>query len=76
MVVSSPATYQRRRERSEQAQADGDLPEAARPDALVAFVMAVTHGMTVQTKAGFSCYMLEAVPEQALSTWPNGNSGP
>lgn len=32
--------------------------------------MAVTHGMTVQAKAGFGRDMLEAVAEQALSTWP------
>ncbi|WP_420963239.1 TetR/AcrR family transcriptional regulator [Brucella sp. IR073] len=58
------------RQRFERAKAEGDLPEAARPDALAAFVMAVTHGMAVQAKAGFSREMLEAVAEQALSNWP------
>jgi AcrR family transcriptional regulator len=62
------------RERFEQAKAEGDLPETARPDALAAFIMAVTHGMAVQAKAGFSREMLEAVAEQALSTWPTGRS--
>lgn len=62
------------RERFERAKADGDLPETARSDALAAFVMAVTHGMAVQAKAGFSRDMLEAVAEQALSTWPAGRS--
>ena len=38
--------------------------------ALVAFVMAVSHGMAVQAKAGFKRETLEAVAEQALSTWP------
>ena len=57
-------------ERFERAKAEGDLPEKARPDALAAFVMAVTHGMAVQAKAGFSRDMLEAVAAQALSTWP------
>lgn len=61
------------RERFERAKADGDLPEAAKPDALAAFVMAVSHGMAVQAKAGFSRGILEAVAEQALSTWPVGN---
>ena len=61
------------RERFERAKADGDLPEAAKPDALAAFVMAVSHGMAVQAKAGFSRGILEAVAEQALSTWPIGN---
>jgi AcrR family transcriptional regulator len=62
------------RERFERAKAEGDLPETARPDALAAFLMAVTHGMAVQAKAGFSRDMLEAVAEQALSTWPAGGS--
>jgi AcrR family transcriptional regulator len=61
-------------ERFERAKAEGDLPETARPDALAAFIMAVTHGMAVQAKAGFSREMLEAVAEQALSTWPPGRS--
>lgn len=60
------------RERFERAKAEGDLAETAKPDALAAFVMAVTHGMAVQAKAGFSRTMLEAVAEQALSTWPIG----
>jgi AcrR family transcriptional regulator len=62
--------------RLEQAQAEGDLPESARPDALAAFVMALLHGMAVQAKAGFSRAMLEAVAEQALSTWPASSAAP
>ncbi len=58
------------RERFEQAKSDGDLPETADCRVLAAFVMAVTHGMAVQAKAGFSREMLEAVADQALSTWP------
>ena len=64
------------RERFERAKDEGDLPGTARPDALAAFVMAVTHGMAVQANAGFSRDMLEAVAEQALSTWPAGDSAP
>lgn len=64
----------RLRERFERAKAEGDLAQTAKPDALAAFVMAVTHGMAVQAKAGFSRAMLEAVAEQALSTWPGGSS--
>jgi len=63
------------RERLERAKADGDLPETARPEALAAFVMAVSHGMAVQAKAGFGRDMLEAVAEQALSTLPARGSG-
>ncbi|TAI62317.1 TetR/AcrR family transcriptional regulator [Bradyrhizobium sp. Leo170] len=62
------------RERFERAKAEGDLPKTAKSDALAAFVMAVTHGMAVQAKAGFSRDMLGAVAEQALSTWPTGSS--
>lgn len=62
------------RERFERAKIDGDLPETAKPDALAAFVMAVGHGMAVQAKAGFTRDMLDAVAEQALSTWPTGSS--
>ncbi|PYE90466.1 TetR/AcrR family transcriptional regulator [Phyllobacterium leguminum] len=58
------------RERFERAKAEGDLPETAKPDALAAFLLAVLHGMAVQAKAGFSRDMLEAIAEQALSTWP------
>ena len=58
------------RERFERAKTEGDLPESANCAALAAFVMAVTHGMAVQAKAGFSRETLEAVADQALSTWP------
>lgn len=58
------------RARFERAQAEGDLPETARPDVLAAFVMAVSHGIAVQAKAGFGQDMLAAVAEQALATWP------
>lgn len=62
------------RDRFERAKQEGDLPETANCAALAAFVMAVFHGMAVQAKAGFSRDMLEAVAEQALSTWPTGSS--
>ncbi|GAB1581710.1 TetR/AcrR family transcriptional regulator [Phyllobacterium phragmitis] len=64
------------RERFERAKAEGDLPETAKPDALAAFILAVLHGMAVQAKAGFSRETLQAVAEQALSTWPAGKSKP
>lgn len=62
------------RERFKRARAEGDLPKTAKPDVLAAFVMAVLHGMAVQAKAGFSRHTLEAVVEQALSTWPTERS--
>jgi AcrR family transcriptional regulator len=64
------------RERLERARQEGDLPETANCAALAAFVCAVAHGMAVQAKAGFSRETLEAVAEQALSTWPGGASQP
>lgn len=64
------------RDRLERAKQEGDLPQTANCAALAAFVMAVLHGMAVQAKAGFSRDMLEAVAEQALSTWPAGSVMP
>lgn len=58
------------RERLEQAKHEGDLPESTNCAVLAAFVMAVTHGMAVQAKAGFSRETLEAVADQALLVWP------
>lgn len=66
----------RLRARFVRAKAEGDLPPAADPTALAAFVMAVGHGMAVQAKAGFSHDMLRAVAEQALSAWPEGKGAP
>ncbi|MBS7699867.1 MULTISPECIES: TetR/AcrR family transcriptional regulator [unclassified Chelatococcus] len=64
------------RERFERAKTEGDLAATAKSDALAAFLMAVLHGMAVQAKAGFSRDMLEAVAEQALSSWPAGKCSP
>jgi AcrR family transcriptional regulator len=60
------------RARFEAARAEGDLPETADPATLAAYVMAVTHGIAVQAKAGFSRDVLQAVAEQALAGWPAG----
>lgn len=59
------------RERFERAREEGDLPEETNCAGLAAFVMAVSHGMAVQAKAGFSRETLEQVIDQALSTWPS-----
>ncbi|WP_342595124.1 TetR/AcrR family transcriptional regulator [Salinicola lusitanus] len=58
------------RERFERAQQEGDLPATTNCAALAAFLMAVTHGMAVQAKSGFSREALDAVADQALATWP------
>jgi AcrR family transcriptional regulator len=72
MIDARAAGEAQLRERFERAKAEGDLPETAKPGVLAAFLLAVTHGMAVQAKAGFSRDMLEAVAEQALSAWPAG----
>jgi AcrR family transcriptional regulator len=59
------------RDRFERAKKEGDLPPTANSAALAAFVLAVVHGMAVQAKADFSREALEAVVDQALSTWPS-----
>jgi AcrR family transcriptional regulator len=58
------------RERFERAKIEGDLPATVDPSALAAYILAVSHGMAVQAKAGFSRDRLEAVAEQALRNWP------
>ena len=70
VIESRAAGEARVRERFERAKAEGDLPASAKPEVLAAFLMAVTHGIAVQAKAGFSRDTLESVAEQALSTWP------
>jgi AcrR family transcriptional regulator len=74
LVEFRAAGQDRLRERFERAKAEGDLPKTARPDVLAGFVMTVTQGIAVQAKAGMSRAMLDAVAEQALSTWPATNS--
>jgi AcrR family transcriptional regulator len=58
------------RARFERAQAEGDIPETANCATLAAYIMAVTHGIAVQAKAGFPRETLQAVAEQALAGWP------
>jgi AcrR family transcriptional regulator len=60
------------RERFERAMIEGDLPTTADPSVLAAYILAVSHGMAIQAKAGFSRDRLEAVAEQALRAWPAG----
>lgn len=76
LIEARAAAEAQLRERFERAQAEGDLPETARPDVLAAYLMAVLHGMAVQAKAGFGRDLLDAVAEQALSAWPAGRPGP
>ncbi|KGT92287.1 TetR family transcriptional regulator [Erwinia typographi] len=63
------------RERLNRAKQQRDLPETANCEVLAAYVCAVLHGMAIQARAGFSREMLEAVADQAISTWPASTSG-
>ncbi|MCT4703199.1 TetR/AcrR family transcriptional regulator [Enterobacteriaceae bacterium H20N1] len=58
------------RQRLEQYQKDGDLPESADCAALAAYLVTVNYGISVQAKAGVSQPQLLAVVEQALAGWP------
>lgn len=57
--------------RLERAKEQGDLPEDANCRALAAFIMTLLSGMAVQARTGADRATLEAVAEQALSTWPS-----
>jgi len=70
MIDTRAAAEAQLRDRFERAKTDGDLPQTAQADVLAAFVIAVTHGIAVQAKAGFSREKLEAVANHALSSWP------
>ncbi|AWB25766.1 MULTISPECIES: TetR/AcrR family transcriptional regulator [Alphaproteobacteria] len=70
LVAFRAAGQQRFRERFESAKAEGDLPEAADPAVLAAYVMTVSQGIAVQAKAGGCRALLHAVAEQALASWP------
>lgn len=74
LVEFRVAGQERLSERFERAKAEGDLPKTAQPEVLAAFVMTLTQGIAVQAKAGASRAMLDAVAEQALSTWPQAPS--
>lgn len=58
------------RARLSRAREQGDLSSSASPDALANFVLAVSHGMAVQAKAGFDRYQLREVAELALAALP------
>ena len=68
------AGQERLRVRFERAKAEGGLPAAPKPEVLAVFVMTVTQCIAVQAKAGATRAMLDAVAEQALSTWPTARA--
>jgi AcrR family transcriptional regulator len=58
------------RERFERAKVEGDLPTAADAGDLARYVMAVMHGMSVQSAGGASREELQGVIDLLLRAWP------
>ena len=58
------------RERFERAKREGDLPAGADPADLARYVMAVMHGMSVQSAGGAKRKELQGVIDLSLQAWP------
>ncbi len=58
------------RERFERAKLEGDLPAEADPADLARYIMAVMHGMSVQSAGGASRAALQGVIDLSLRAWP------
>jgi len=57
-------------ERFERAKLEGDLPSEADPGDLARYVMAVMHGMSVQSAGGANRAALQGVIAVSLRAWP------
>jgi hypothetical protein len=57
-------------ERFRRAKLEGDLPAGADPGDLARYVMAVTHGMSVQAAGGANRAALQGVIDMSLGAWP------
>ncbi|NLR97177.1 TetR/AcrR family transcriptional regulator [Rhizobium sp. P38BS-XIX] len=62
--------------RFERARADGDLAADADCAMLAGLLMAVSHGMAVQAKAGLPRSALQPIADHVLSTWPSAGTLP
>jgi AcrR family transcriptional regulator len=62
------------RERFERAKVEGDLPAGADPADLARYVVAVMHGMSVQSAGGASRADLQGVIDLSLRAWPNSRN--
>ncbi len=58
------------RERFERARVEGDLPAGAQPGNLARYVMAVLHGMSVQSASGATREELQGVIDLSMRAWP------
>jgi AcrR family transcriptional regulator len=59
------------RERFDRAQADGDLPADIDTHALASYLVALSHGISVQANSGIGRAALSRTVDLALSTWPS-----
>jgi AcrR family transcriptional regulator len=64
------AALDRIRERLEQGQRDGELPDGVDCADLARYVATVVHGLAVQAAGGASRQQLQRVAELALRAWP------
>ena len=70
LIASRLAGHAAIRERFERAQAAGDLPTAADPQALTQYIGAVVCGMAVLAASGATRKELERVIELTMQAWP------
>ena len=59
------------RERFDRAQADGDLPADVDTQALASYIVALSHGISVQANSGIGREALSRTVDFVLSTWPS-----
>jgi AcrR family transcriptional regulator len=57
--------------RFERARAEGDLPQTTEPVGLARMLLAVVHGLIVQSSLGASPVELQALVDSALALWPS-----
>lgn len=63
------------RARFERAQAEGDLPPDADPNALARLIWATTYGLSVQATSGATAKELHQAVDLLLTTWPPPTAG-
>jgi AcrR family transcriptional regulator len=59
------------RERFDRAQLDGDMPADVDTQALASYIVALSHGISVQANSGIGRAALSRTVDFALSTWPS-----
>ncbi len=70
LIESRANGHEKLAARLRRARDEGDLPWTSNPESLATFILAVSHGMAVQAKAGFDRHRLAEVAEYALAAMP------